>query len=919
MTPLDINSGDTAWILTSAALVLLMTPGLAFFYGGMVRAKSVLNMLMMSFIAWDRHGRLGALRLLPRLRRRRRRRPDRRTLPVLRPQGPRWRRLRGGTPARRWPSSPSSVFAIITPALISGAIADRVKFAAWMIFVRLWVTLVYFPVAHWVFASARATAAGSPTTWAIDFAGGTAVHINAGAAALGAGPRPRQAASAGKKDPMRPHNLPLVMLGAGLLWFGWFGFNAGSALGRRRRRAAVVFVNTRSPPAPPASAGSSTRSIRDGYVTTLGAASGVVAGLVAITPACGPRSARSAPSLVGAIAGVLCAMAVGLKYKLGYDDSLDVVGVHLVGGHLGSLLVGFFATEAVPAGVKGLFYGGGFDQLGKQAVGALAVLLYSFVSARPRPHPAQDDRASGLPRTTRSPASTRSSTPRRRTTSAAGAAPSAPRAPLGAAAPTATTENAEKVSTHEAHHRDREAAPARRGQGAPSQAFGVAGPDRHARPAATAASAATPRSTGAPSTPSTWSRRSASRSSSRTTTSNDSSTSIVKAARPARSVTARSGSSRSTTSSGSGPASAARTRSERRPRARPHRSDRPPADHSTVRRRGPVLLAAPGRAGPSAFHDRRSSRRPWSSSGTGGGPRGRASPSPASAASPGASWARARTSTSCSCTTAGARTGGLDGLSERLWYPLWDARVKMDHSVRTPAECTAVAAREVTAGVGLLDLRVVAGDGALVSSARTALLTAWRTNARRRLPELLDSLDERLARSGDAAYLLEPDLKEARGGLRDMTMLRALAATLADRPPARDGRGALRAAPRRPRRPARRLRAQPGPAARDGGRRGGTAARASATPDDLRRDVSLGARRIAHAVDLTVRAARQAVPQRRVLSFGRRERRPEYRTAEHGLIVTGGQGSRRGGPGPRRDRRRPPTALWAGPWPPARA
>ena len=233
--------------------------------------------------------------------------------------------------------------------------------------------------------------------------------------------------------------------------------------------------------------------------------------------------------------------------------------------------------------------------------------------------------------------------------------------------------------------------------------------------------------------------------------------------------------------------------------------------------------------------------------------------------------------------------GGLDGLSERLWYPLWDARVKMDHAVRTPAECTAVAARELSAGVGLLDLRVVAGDAALVSTTRTALLTAWRTNARRRLPELFDSLDERWTRAGDAAYLLEPDLKEARGGFRDMTMLRALAATwLTDRPHGGveapyerllDVRDALHLTSRRglDRLLAVEVDEVAGLLGFD-------------EPDDLRREVSLGARRIAHAVDLTVRAARQAVPQRRVLHFGRRERRPEYRTAEHGLIVSGAAG-----------------------------
>jgi len=233
--------------------------------------------------------------------------------------------------------------------------------------------------------------------------------------------------------------------------------------------------------------------------------------------------------------------------------------------------------------------------------------------------------------------------------------------------------------------------------------------------------------------------------------------------------------------------------------------------------------------------------------------------------------------------------GGIDALSERLWYPLWDARVKMDHSVRTPAECGAVAGRELSAGVGLLDLRLVAGDADLVSGARTALLGAWRTNARRRLPELLDALEDRWSSAGDAAFLLEPDLKEARGGFRDMTMLRALAATwLTDRPHAGveapygrllDVRDALHLAAGRPL--DRLLAGEVDAVARTLGHD---------DPDDLRREVSLNARRVAHAVDLTVRAARQAAPVRRVLGFGRRERGPEYRTVGHGLIVSGGAG-----------------------------
>ncbi len=265
------------------------------------------------------------------------------------------------------------MFAIITPALISGALADRVKFTAWTLFIALWATLVYFPVAHWVWGSGG---------WlfkfgVIDFAGGTAVHINAGAARARRHPGDRQARSASSKDPMRPHNLPLVMLGAGLLWFGWFGFNAGSWLAADGV-AGAAFTNTQVATAAAMLGWLGYEKLRHGSFTTLGAASGAVAGLVAITPACGSVSPLGAIA-VGVIAGVLCAWAVGLKYKLGFDDSLDVVGVHMVGGIVGSLLIGLFATGGVGQTAKGLFYGGGFAQLGKQSVGVICVLLYSLV------------------------------------------------------------------------------------------------------------------------------------------------------------------------------------------------------------------------------------------------------------------------------------------------------------------------------------------------------------------------------------------------------------------------------------------------------------------------------------------------------------------------------------------------------------
>ncbi|MFI5521890.1 ammonium transporter [Streptomyces platensis] len=369
-----LSPANTGFMLICSALVMVMTPGLAFFYGGMVRVKSVLNMLMMSFIS------LGIVTILW----------------VLYGFGLAFGTDQGGFIGwdgnfaglsgigltELWGATTIPVyvfavfqlmFAVITPALISGALADRVKFTAWALFIALWVTVVYFPVAHWVWGEGG---------WlfelkVIDFAGGTAVHINAGAAALGVllvvGKR-----IGFKKDPMRPHSLPLVMLGAGLLWFGWFGFNAGSWLGNDDGIGAVAFVNTQVATAAAMLGWLAYEKIRHGSFTTLGAASGAVAGLVAITPACGAVSPLGAIA-VGVIAGVLCAMAVNLKYKFGYDDSLDVIGVHLVGGVAGSLLVGLFATGGVQSEAKGLFYGGGFEQLGRQAVGVFSVLLYSLV------------------------------------------------------------------------------------------------------------------------------------------------------------------------------------------------------------------------------------------------------------------------------------------------------------------------------------------------------------------------------------------------------------------------------------------------------------------------------------------------------------------------------------------------------------
>ncbi len=382
------SHGDTAWVLASAALVLLMTPGLAFVYGGMVRIKSVLNMLMMSFIAigivsviWVLYGfslafgttgnwfiggfgQLGLGEAMHALS-----------------------TTNGGT--YNIPSLAFSMFqlmfAIITPALISGAIADRAKFLGWSVFVTVWTTVVYFPVAHMVFSfgDGDGNHAGLLAHWGVeDFAGGTAVHINAGAAGLAL------ALVLGKRNgwpkaQFKPHNLPFVMLGAGLLWFGWFGFNAGSALGANGL-ASLAFTNTQVATAAAMLGWLLVEKIRDGHPTSLGAASGAVAGLVAITPACAFLVPWAAV-LLGVLAGAVCAYAVGLKYMLGFDDSLDVVGVHLVGGIFGTLFLGFFSTAKVgtAGGIAndGLFYGGGLTQLGKQAGGAGLVLVYSFVLA----------------------------------------------------------------------------------------------------------------------------------------------------------------------------------------------------------------------------------------------------------------------------------------------------------------------------------------------------------------------------------------------------------------------------------------------------------------------------------------------------------------------------------------------------------
>jgi ammonium transporter, Amt family len=368
----QIDTGNTAWVLASAALVLLMTPGLAFFYGGMVRSKNVLGMLMQNFFC------LGLISVIWAAL----------TYSLAFSGDNKWignldlawlRDAAATSPTGFELSIPpltfmafQMMFAIITPALITGAIADRMKFSAWVWFIGLWAILVYAPIAHWVF---------SPAGWlfkrgALDFAGGTVVHINAGIAALAA------VFLLGKRrgwpnHPMPPHALPFTLIGAGILWFGWFGFNAGSAL-KGDGIAAQALVNTHLAAAAAMLGWLVVERLRTGHATTLGAASGLVAGLVAITP-CAGFVGGMAPIYIGLIAGAVCALAVSLKFKFGYDDSLDVVGVHLVGGLAGSLLLGFFADATInPAGADGVFLGGGFGLFGEQVLAVVATMVWSF-------------------------------------------------------------------------------------------------------------------------------------------------------------------------------------------------------------------------------------------------------------------------------------------------------------------------------------------------------------------------------------------------------------------------------------------------------------------------------------------------------------------------------------------------------------
>jgi Amt family ammonium transporter len=357
-----MDSGNTAWLLTSAALVLFMTPGLAFFYGGMVRSKNILGMLMQNFFA------MGIISVI-------------------------WALIGfslafGGSGSLIGNFDYAFVsdiaesegmaffafqmmFAVITPALITGATADRLKFSGYALFIAIWSVVVYSPVAHWVWDAGG---------WifdmgAQDFAGGAAIHINAGIAALAVvaviGPRRGHGS-----EPMPPHNLPFTVLGTGILWFGWFGFNAGSALAADEV-AAQALVNTHLAAAAGMLGWLVVEKWKAGHATTLGACSGAVAGLVAITP-CAGFVGDMAPIVIGLLAGVICYLALRIKEALHLDDSLDVIAVHLIGGIVGTLLLGFFGDSSI-LGEDGLFYGGGLELLKDQFIGALGVLVFSGV------------------------------------------------------------------------------------------------------------------------------------------------------------------------------------------------------------------------------------------------------------------------------------------------------------------------------------------------------------------------------------------------------------------------------------------------------------------------------------------------------------------------------------------------------------
>jgi Amt family ammonium transporter len=365
-----LDTGDTAWVLVASALVLFMTPGLAFFYGGMVRAKNMLAMLMQNIfamgivtvlwvlfgysLAFGGFGNAGWIGNFD-------------FLGMKDTAGT----LFGTVPTLAFVAF-QLTFAVITPALITGAIADRMRWVAWVGFITLWSILVYLPVAHWVFAGGWLADRG-----ALDFAGGAVVHVNAGAGALALvlllGKR-----RGWPKEPMPPHNLPFTILGTGILWFGWFGFNAGSALAANEV-AAQAFLNTFVAAAAAMLGWLIVERLKDGHATTLGGASGAVAGLVAITPCAGFVGGLAAV-VIGGLAGAICFLAIGLKFRFGFDDSLDVIAVHLVGGLFGSIVLGLFADTAVnAAGKDGVFFGGGWTLFREQVIAVVVVGVFSFV------------------------------------------------------------------------------------------------------------------------------------------------------------------------------------------------------------------------------------------------------------------------------------------------------------------------------------------------------------------------------------------------------------------------------------------------------------------------------------------------------------------------------------------------------------
>ena len=377
-----MDTGHTAWLLTSTALVLFMTPGLAFFYGGMVRGRNVLAMLMKNYVAmgvvtvtwvvigyslafsgdWQGLGLIGNLEFFA------------------------LGELGFGTEIglEDGDGIPDSVFllfqlmfAIITPALISGAVAERMKFTSWVVFIAIWSIIVYAPMAHWVWGGGfigSSEGTEIPGIGALDFAGGLVVHINAGVAALALvmvlGPR-----LGWRREVMRPHALPFTVLGAGMLWFGWFGFNAGSALAADGA-AGNAFLTTQIAAGVAALTWALAEQFKHGRPTTLGFASGAVAGLVAITPAAGFVSPLWA-LVIGAAAGLICFLALQIKFRYGFDDSLDVVAVHMVGGIVGALLLGLFAEAAI-GGTDGAFFGN-VEQLLRQAISIVVALVFSFV------------------------------------------------------------------------------------------------------------------------------------------------------------------------------------------------------------------------------------------------------------------------------------------------------------------------------------------------------------------------------------------------------------------------------------------------------------------------------------------------------------------------------------------------------------